>query len=232
MDNPPPPHFNLDAGDHDDQDPPVDPTDSGVDNPENQDPDDDSSNLQQGGPGGPSGPGGPRSPISPDIPNEQRTMLELLSGFKGSIETLSTVLAALNRPSDNSESKRKVKEPEVFDGSDPQKCQVHASGLHPAARRWDVYPKEGDIGYTQVNPHNFHPIFTNEQLTASLRATFLEGPALRALIIMDIEGLHQAIILALPADPSSVVGLELAKDPSNERWSLGSDNLLRLDDPI
>ncbi|KAF8831748.1 hypothetical protein HHX47_DHR1001045 [Lentinula edodes] len=99
-------------------------------------------------------------------------------------------------------------------------------------RRWDVYPKEGDIGYAQVNPHNFRPIFTNEQLTASLRATFLEGPVLRASIIMDIEALHQAIILALPADPSSVVGLELAKDPSNERWSLGSDKLLRLDDRI
>lgn len=42
-------------------------------------------------------------------------------------------------------------------------------------RCWDVYPKEGDIGYAQVNPHNFRPIFTNEQLTTSLRATFLEG---------------------------------------------------------
>ncbi|GAW10029.1 retrotransposon nucleocapsid protein [Lentinula edodes] len=80
-------------------------------------------------------------------------------------------------------------------------------------RRWDVYPKEGDIGYAQVNPHNFRPIFTNEQLTTSLQATFLEGPMLRASIVMDIEALHQAIILALPKDPSSVVGLELAKDP-------------------
>ena len=35
-------------------------------------------------------------------------------------------------------------------------------------RRWDVYPKEGDIGYAQVNPQNFRLIFTNEQLTASL----------------------------------------------------------------
>ena len=35
-------------------------------------------------------------------------------------------------------------------------------------RRWDVYPKEGDNRYAQVNPQNLRPIFTNEQLTASL----------------------------------------------------------------
>ncbi|KAF8825021.1 hypothetical protein HHX47_DHR7000368 [Lentinula edodes] len=54
---------------------------------------------------------------------------------------------------------------------------------------------------------------------------------LQASIVMDIKALHQAIILALPKDPSSIVGLELAKDPSNERWSLGSNGLLRLDVP-
>ncbi|KAJ3872672.1 hypothetical protein F5051DRAFT_444968 [Lentinula edodes] len=42
-----PPHFDLDAGDHDDQDPPVDPNDPGADNdnPDNNDPDDDSGGL-------------------------------------------------------------------------------------------------------------------------------------------------------------------------------------------
>ncbi|GAW06829.1 retrotransposon nucleocapsid protein [Lentinula edodes] len=119
----PPPHFDLDAGDHDNQDPPVDPDDPGADNdnPDNDNLDDDSGGLPCGEPGdpsGPGGPGGPRSPISPDIPNEQRAMLELLLGFKGSI------LAALGRPSDSSESKSKVKEPEVFDGSDPQKLKT------------------------------------------------------------------------------------------------------------
>ncbi|KAF8824220.1 hypothetical protein HHX47_DHR8000238 [Lentinula edodes] len=125
----PPPHFDLDAGDHDDQDPPVDPNNLGADN-DNDNLDDNSGGLprgEPGGPGGPSGPGGPggpRSRISPDIPNEQRAMLELLSGFKGSIETLGTILAALSHPSDSSESKSKVKEPEVFDGSDPQKLKT------------------------------------------------------------------------------------------------------------
>ncbi|KAJ4481339.1 hypothetical protein C8R41DRAFT_922273 [Lentinula lateritia] len=114
----PPPHFNLDTGNHGDQDPPVDPDDLGADN-NHDDLDNDSGGLPRGEPGdpsGPGGPGGPRSPISPDLPNEQHAMLELLSGFKGSIETLGTILAALGRPSDSSESKSKVKKPEVFNG--------------------------------------------------------------------------------------------------------------------
>jgi hypothetical protein len=60
-------------------------------------------------------------------------------------------------------------------------------------RRWDVYPKEGDKDYAQVNPHNFRPIFTQEQLTASLRATYLEDICLRATVVMDIEKLHSDI---------------------------------------
>jgi len=35
-------------------------------------------------------------------------------------------------------------------------------------RRWDVYPKGGNTGYATVNPHNFKPIFTQEQLAASI----------------------------------------------------------------
>ena len=68
-------------------------------------------------------------------------------------------------------------------------------GAKPDAltRRWDVYPKEGDTHYGQLNPHNFRPVFTQEQLSASLRATFLEGPVLRASIIMDVEKLHEDI---------------------------------------
>ena len=97
-------------------------------------------------------------------------------------------------------------------------------------RRWDVYPKEGDIGYAQVNPHNFRPIFTNEHLTASLRATFLEGPLLRASIVMDIEALHNSIQSSYELDSEAVIGLEFAKDSMKPRWSIGLDNLLQLDD--
>jgi len=40
--------------------------------------------------------------------------------------------------------------------------------LDALTRRWDVYPKGGNTGYTTVNPHNFKPIFTQEQLIASV----------------------------------------------------------------
>ena len=40
--------------------------------------------------------------------------------------------------------------------------------LDALTRQWDVYPKEGNTGYTTVNPHNFKPIFTQEQLAASV----------------------------------------------------------------
>ena len=80
-------------------------------------------------------------------------------------------------------------------------------------RRWDVYPKEGDSGYAKVNPQNFRPIFTNEQLTASLRATFLEGPVLRASIIMDVQSLHNSIRDSLQHDAEAVAGIQFANDP-------------------
>ena len=43
-------------------------------------------------------------------------------------------------------------------------------GAKPDAltRRWDIYPKEGDSGYAQVNPQNLRPVFTQEQLANSL----------------------------------------------------------------
>ena len=40
--------------------------------------------------------------------------------------------------------------------------------LDALTRRWDVYPKEGNTGYAIVNSHNFKPIFTQEQLAASI----------------------------------------------------------------
>ena len=48
-------------------------------------------------------------------------------------------------------------------------------GAKPDAltHHWDVYPKEGDRDYARVNPHNLKPMFTQEQLTSSLRVTIL-----------------------------------------------------------
>ena len=45
-------------------------------------------------------------------------------------------------------------------------------GAKPDAltRQWDIYPKKGRNDYATINPHNFHPVFTQEQLDVSLRA--------------------------------------------------------------
>jgi hypothetical protein len=40
--------------------------------------------------------------------------------------------------------------------------------LDSLTRCWDVYPKEGDKDYAQVNPHNFCLVFTSEQLALFL----------------------------------------------------------------
>jgi len=68
-------------------------------------------------------------------------------------------------------------------------------------RQWDVYPKVGNTSYATVNPHNFKPIFTQEQLAASVRATVLLFPSLRAATVVDLDTLHQDILSALPSDP-------------------------------
>ena len=65
---------------------------------------------------------------------------------------------------------------------------------------WDVYPKGGNTGYTTVNPHNFKPIFTQEQLAASVQATVLLFPSLHAATVVDLDTLYQDILLALPND--------------------------------
>ena len=45
-------------------------------------------------------------------------------------------------------------------------------------RCWDVYPKEEDSDYANVNPQNLRPVFTQEQLASSLRATYYCRPIL------------------------------------------------------
>ena len=104
-------------------------------------------------------------------------------------------------------------------------------GAKPDAltRCWDVYPKEGDSGYAQVNPQNFQPVFTQEQLSASLRATYLEYPVLRAVTIMDVEKLHSNILSALPSDPIAQTHL---KDTSQPWWCVDDAGFLRLNDRI
>jgi len=90
-------------------------------------------------------------------------------------------------------------------------------------RRWDVYPKGGNSDYASINPSNLRPVFTNEQLTNSLRATSLVEPVLRASVIMDQEKLNNDILLALPSDPLYKSHLSNPKP----HWSLDPDGFLR-----
>jgi hypothetical protein len=106
-------------------------------------------------------------------------------------------------------------------------------GAKPDAltRRWDIYPKEGDKDYARINPHNFRPVFTQEQLSASLRATYLAALVLRASTLFDIENLHNDILSALPSDPLAAIHLSTSESPDS-RWSIDTDGFLRLDGHI
>jgi len=76
-----------------------------------------------------------------------------------------------------------------------------------------------------VNPHNFRPVFTHEQITVSLQATILTTPTLRAAMILDQNQLYSNILATLPFDSSisdHLLHLE-------ERWSKNSAGFLRLD---
>ena len=105
----------------------------------------------------------------------------------------------------------------------PRKLSAKPDAL---TRWWDVYPKEGDSGYAWVNPQNLWPVFTQEQLANSLRATYLEFPVLRAVTIMDIKTLHSNILTALPSDP---IAQAHVSDTAESRWSVDESSFLWLD---
>ena len=89
-------------------------------------------------------------------------------------------------------------------------------------RRWDVYPKGGNSDYATINPSNFHPTFTQEQISISLQATELLNPVLRATVIMDQEQLNSDILSALPDDPLYIAHLKESKP----HWSVTPDGFL------
>jgi hypothetical protein len=106
-------------------------------------------------------------------------------------------------------------------------------GAKPDAltRCWDIYPKDGDKDYARINPHNFRPVFTQEQLAASLRATYLAAPVLQASTLFDIENLHNDILSTLPSDPLAAIHLSTSESPDS-CWSIDTDGFLRLDGRI
>src|SRR4029077_11889386 len=103
-------------------------------------------------------------------------------------------------------------------------------GAKPDAltRQLDVYPKEGDKDYARVNPQNFRPVFTQEHLVLSLRATYLYALVLRASSLVDVEAIHKDILLAQPSDPALAEYLSHLI-PKHLHWSCDADGLVRLD---
>ena len=99
--------------------------------------------------------------------------------------------------------------------------------LDALTRRWDVYPKEGNTGYTTVNPHNFKLIFTQEQLAASVQATVLLFPSLHVATVVDLDTLHQDILSALPSDPIATKHIS-----ADGWWSMDPNSLLLLNNRI
>jgi hypothetical protein len=104
-------------------------------------------------------------------------------------------------------------------------------GAKPDAltRRWDVYPKEGGSDFATVNPHNFRPMFTQEQLSTSLRASTLYSTSLRGATVIDTAQLHSDIRASYADDPLACQHLPT---PSAANWSLSNDGLLLLSNRI
>ena len=99
--------------------------------------------------------------------------------------------------------------------------------LDALTRWWDIYPKEGNTGYATVNSYNFKPIFTQEQLAASIWATVLLFPSLHIATVVDLDTLYQNIVLALPSDPIATKHIF-----ADNWWSTDPNSLLFLDNRI
>ena len=76
-----------------------------------------------------------------------------------------------------------------------------------------------------MNPYNFRPVFTHEQIVVSLRATILTTPTLHAAMILDQNQLYSNILATLPFDSSIFDHLLYLE----ERWSKDGTGFLRLD---
>jgi len=107
-------------------------------------------------------------------------------------------------------------------------CSGHLSTKPDAlTRQWDIYPKRENTGYATVNPHNFKPIFTQEQLAASVQAMVFLFPSFHIATVVNLDTLHQDILLAFPSD------LIATKHTSADgQWSTNPNSLLLLDNRI
>jgi len=83
----------------------------------------------------------------------------------------------------------------------------------------DLYPSGGKGDYGKVNPHNLKPIFSFEQLSASLQATSLLPAVLHGIIAMDLTQLNMEILSALDTGLTAKSYLTDTNDPKYKNWS-------------
>src|SRR6266545_2853766 len=108
----------------------------------------------------------------------------------------------------------------------PEKLSTKPDAL---THHWDVYLKEGGSNYATVNLQNLKPIFSQEQLATSLRATKLYSTAVLGAYVIDINQLTEDIRSAYPHNPVSAAQLPT---PSAPKWSLSADGVLLLNNRI
>ena len=85
-----------------------------------------------------------------------------------------------------------------------------------------MYPKGGNSDYAKVNPVNYRLVFTQEQISASLHASQLYEPVLRAMVLMDLEQLNSDILSALHSNPLYVSFNDIPKP----HWTMSPDGFL------
>jgi hypothetical protein len=95
----------------------------------------------------------------------------------------------------------------------------------------NVYPKGGEKDYSSVNPQNYQPVFTEEQLTTSLCATALEPIVNQALQVIDSDQLHKDILDSLKTDKFAQ-GILSTPIPSDSRYSISDSGLLLINHRI
>ena len=104
-------------------------------------------------------------------------------------------------------------------------------------RRFDFYLKGEDRDFTLANPQNLRPVFSQEQLSISLRATRLREVARDAVSLMDTSipvldaaALMEDILAGLQSDPRSKREIDrLSQGLSSPRFSLSPTGLLLMD---
>src|SRR5258708_7622106 len=90
----------------------------------------------------------------------------------------------------------------------------------------DVYPKGGERDYSSINPQNYHPVFTEEQLTVSLQATGLEPVVARAIKVVNTESLHSDILKGLKHDKFAQEQFKSIPFPSQSQYSISNSGFL------